>query len=181
MFYLRQWNHRWPSYNGDIYLPKPTPAFVPALQFPTSSTPAASPMISTMYLLQYSQCPLSCLSSAQLSMALLGMCKFPDFHDPAQDLSNLIQPSSHRYTDANHILHHLVHLLPLHLLAWNAFFHLTNCYVSGELKNHLWWKPSLKFPGSHPVWVTYTRIWNSKTEWSQNLKSIFHFFIYFTA
>lgn len=44
-----------------------------------------------------------------------------------------------------------------------------------------WWKSSLKPPGSHPVWVTCTLIYNPKTEWSQNLNGTFHFFIYFTA
>lgn len=144
------------SYDGDIYLPKPTPAFVPALPFPTSSTPTAFPMISSMCLPQCSQCPLSCLSSAQLSMALVGMYKFPDFHDPAQDLSNLIQPSPHRYLDPNHTLQ----------LLEDTTILFTSCLCTclpemlssiwqiamfqDELKNHLWWKPSLKSPGSHP-------------------------------
>lgn len=77
MFYLMQQNHTFMKLDGQIehwgvHLPNPKATFVPALTAPPAALqllPLWSPPGTRQ---QCGQCPRGCLTSAQLSMALLG-------------------------------------------------------------------------------------------------------------
>ena len=130
------WNHRWPNQKLTHSPSKRHPCLCPSPYCFPAALHLPLPRSSLSTCQQGSQRPLSSLpwfSCQRLSLAcanFLTSMTWPmtsptsSRHHPT-GTQTLISPYSSLSCKS-------FRLLPLHLLAWNASFHLTNCYVSGS-------------------------------------------------